>query len=115
MAWTIKQHDTAPPYVAALRNDFGETSESALDLTDATSVYFLMRPSGVGDVTPTIRALCTIDDAVNGLVTYQWVTGDTDITDTYDVEFEIDWSDGTIQTVPNDGYMTVVVEDDLDV
>ena len=63
---------------------------------------------------PAVDHAMTITDAANGRVTYAWQAGDTDTPGAYDVEFEILWSDSTIETVPNNGYESVIVTDDLD-
>lgn len=112
MSFSIKNGDTAPSYVFDLQDDPLGTA-AAIDLTDATSVRMKMRLTKTNGA-PALDAAMTVTDAVNGRVTYDWQAGDTDVPGTYDVEFEIHWSDGTIETVPNSGYKTVVVTDDLD-
>jgi hypothetical protein len=114
MPFIIKQNDTRPIYMAALKENFGQIAEAPIDLTNATAVYFIIRPREATDVQgPKLRALATIEDAANGIVSYTWQVGDTDTTAVYDVEFEINWNDGGIETVPNDGYLTLTIEDDL--
>jgi len=114
MAWTIKQHDTRPKYIAALKDKFGTPSVEPIDLTNATSVDFIMRAKSATDASSTgIRAEADITDAVNGIVTYTWDPTDTAAVGSYNVEFEITWNDGGVETVPNDGYMEVEVVDDL--
>lgn len=112
MAFSIKNGDTAPAYVVDLQEDV-DTTPAAIDLTDATSVTFKMRLTGTTGA-PAVTGAMTVTSAASGRVTYEWAAGDTDATGTYDVEFEILWSDGTIETVPNSGYATVIVTDDLD-
>lgn len=96
-----------------LLDNYGENDEAPIDLTDATEVNFLMRLHGSTDP-PAIRSPMTITDAVNGTVQYAWQAGDTDTAGDYDVEFEITWNDGGVETVPNDSYLTVRIVDDLD-
>jgi hypothetical protein len=112
MAFSIKNGDTAPAYVVDLQDDVDSTPV-AINLTSATSVTFKMRLTGTTGA-PAITQAMTVTDAANGRVTYEWQTGDTDTPGTYDAEFEILWTDGTIETVPNDGYLTIIVTDDLD-
>lgn len=113
MAFTVKQHDTAPSYVVDLADEFGLPGETPINLTTATSVKFLMRETG-GTGAPKVTAAMTIVDAANGRVQHDWGATDTDTVGTFDIEFEITWSDGTIETVPNDSYLSVEVVDDLD-
>jgi 5-hydroxyisourate hydrolase-like protein (transthyretin family) len=112
MAFSIKNGDTAPAYVVDLQDDV-DTTPVAINLTSATSVTFKMRLADTSGV-PAVDAVMDITTAASGRVTYEWAPGDTDETGTYDVEFEILWNDGTIETVPNSGYNTVIVTDDLD-
>ena len=112
MAFYIKNGDTAPAYVVDLQEDV-DTTPVAIDLTAATSVTIKMRPTGTTGV-PSLTAVMDVTTAATGRCTYEWQTGDTDDAGTYDVEFEILWTDGTIETVPNQGYLTIEITDDLD-
>lgn len=88
---TIKTFDTYPPLVATLTDQNGP-----IDLTEATSVVVVLK----GQSGATITGQCTITDAAQGVVSYQWEDGDTDNADTYQVEWMITWPSG-IQKVPN--------------
>lgn len=112
MAWQIKNGDTAPAYVVDLQDD-SDTTPTPINLTPATSVTFKMRLTGTTG-TPAINQPMTITTPTTGRCTYQWDPGDTDEPGTYDVEFEILWNDGTTETVPNNGYLTITITDDLD-
>lgn len=62
-----------------------------------------------------ITGNCTVPaPKSSGQVEYDWLTGDTQVSDTYNVEFEITWSGGGIETVPNAGYAQIVIQDDLE-
>lgn len=112
MAFKIKQHDTSPSYVVDLQDDFGLSGQAAINLTNATTVTFLMRKKGqVG--APKVSAVMTIVSPASGRVQHDWALTHTDTVAVYDVEFEIAWNDGTIETVPNDSYLAVEVVDDL--
>jgi hypothetical protein len=112
MAFTAKQHDTAPSYVVDLKDNFGLVGQTAINLTAATSVTFLMRKHGQTGA-PKVSSAMTVVDAANGRVQHNWGATDLDTVGSFDVEFEIAWSDGTIETVPNGSYLTVEVVDDL--
>jgi hypothetical protein len=101
---TIKRYDTAPPLTASLA-----VNGQPLDLTNATSVKLIMKSAGA-----LVTGTCTIVDAVDGGIKYVWAGGDTAVSGTYQVEFQVTWNDGTKQTLPNDSYDTVTVMDDLD-
>ena len=113
MAFEIKQNDTAPAYVYDMQDDVDTESPTAINLTSATSVTFKMRLEGTTGA-PKVDAAMEITTPASGRVTYEWAAGDTDTPGTYEVEYEILWNDGTIETVPNNGYDSVIVYDDLD-
>lgn len=108
--FTIKQNDTRPK----IRVQLAETGEGALDLTTAEKVYFLMRAKADADPTsPKVKGECAFVNKSEGKVEYTWEEGDTDTIGEFKAEWEIHYEDGGIETVPNDGYVIVNVEDDL--
>lgn len=108
----IKQHDTEPAWSVTLQQDIGGPSQSVVDLTTADSVRFLMRNVASGVLQ--VDAPATVTNAVGGVVSYPWSPPDTDIMGEYDVEVEVTWAPGSIQTFPNIGYWTVEIVPDLD-
>ncbi len=100
--FTIKRGDTSP----ALR--FAIEPES-IDLTSATCT-FQMRPR---------RGAILLDSAavVEGIsppiLRYNWANGDTDATGVYEAEFRVTYSDGTVETFPNSGFISVVIKQDV--
>src|SRR5512142_3200877 len=111
MAFTIKQNDLRPYFVVALKDDYGEATEAAVDLSTAGSATFHMRATG-GTVAK-VSAAGTITNALGGEVTYQWAAGDLDTVGTYEAEMEVFWGDGKNETFPSDGYWTIEVTDDI--
>lgn len=105
--FSIKRGDTEPAIQAQLQDDQGD----AVDLTNADSVAFHME--GDRETTPKVNASASIDDAANGEVSYSWDSTDTDETGTYEAEFQVTWSDGGTETFPNDGFLEVVIRDDI--
>lgn len=99
---TFKQDDTWPPIRAILSDTNGP-----IDLTGAT-VHFIMK-----GLTVTVQGTCAIDNAAAGSVSYAWATGDLAVADDYNAEWEITFSNGKIETIPNDGYKIVRVKADL--
>jgi hypothetical protein len=55
-----------------------------------------------------------ITNAPGGQVSYTWSGTDTAVADTYQVEFEIHWATGGIQTVPSAAAANPTVEIDAD-
>lgn len=90
------------------------------DLTDtvtlATPVVFIMTSPGSTDTPPIDRAAASVaavdTTARTVTVSYTWAEGDTDTPGIYYGEFEFDLTGGP-QTAPTQGYVTVIVEDDL--
>jgi hypothetical protein len=114
MAFEIKRGDNRPIYMGVLMQNFGTPSQTPIDLTNADVVFFIMRLASLGDVAPHVRAPVNIEDAPNGVVAYEWQPGNTDTPGVYNVEFEINWADGGIETVPNDSYVQITIVEDLD-
>ena len=102
----IKQNDTSPTFQATLKGPSG----SSENLTGAQSVTFKMANS-VQVVK--ISQPVTIDDAANGMVTYEWQTGDTDTSGTFFAEFEVIKADGKRETFPNTDHINVVIKKDV--
>lgn len=114
MAFSIKQGDTRPTYVVQLKENMGQADERPIDLTGATQVNFIMKKQ---NSSPTAnfdtKGAMVILQATSGIVEYQWQAADTATIADYDVEFEITWAPGAIETVPNVGYLSVSVKADL--
>lgn len=115
MAFTIKQGNTRPTYVVNLLEKIGTPDEGPIpDLGAANSITFLMRKESAEPTEePIASGVASLLDEPTAEVEYVWQAGDTDIADTYRVEFEIEWLPGAVETVPNDGYFSVVIKDNL--
>lgn len=109
----IKNGDTRPIYIVALKDEVDTDDEGPLKLEDVEEVFFIMRKKDTSEA-PAVRNEADIVDAPTGVVSYTWQPGDTDEVGVYDVEFELHYKDGGIETVPNDGYFAAEVTDDLD-
>lgn len=105
--FTLKKGDTAPALVGTLKDGLA----AVIDLTAADAVKFIMKDKASGD--KVIDRAAAITSAAAGQVTYQWQTGDTDVVDTYNAEFEVAWSDGTFETFPNSRYIQIKIIVDL--
>lgn len=105
MAFNIKQNDTSPSLQATLK----DASGTAIALTGA-SVRFHMKAL---DGTVKVDAAMAITNASGGVVQYNWQTGDTNTVGSYSVEFEVTYSDSTIETFPNNQNLTICVVREL--
>jgi hypothetical protein len=100
---TIKRNDTRDAIKATLSNESG-----TVDLTGAT-VRFLMSRRGVNK----IDRQSQIQDAAAGIVWATFEIGDTDETGLFQAEFEVTFSDGRIETFPNDSFILIDIINDL--
>ena len=94
----IKQGDLYPP----LRID------TNADVTGATSKVAKMRK--VHGTTITTKTLTTSGPAVDGILQYDWIAGDTDVPGTYLVEAIVTFASGAIQRFPQRSYLEVVIK-----
>ena len=106
MAFTIKQNDTSPQIAATLQDGAG----NAIDLTSAT-VRFHMKK--IGAATAVVDADATIIDADTGRVKYVWVATDTATPGSFQAEFEVTYTNGAVETFPNDQSIAIVITEDL--
>jgi hypothetical protein len=112
MAFIIKQHDLRPRYRVKLTqtDPSNPTATIPVDLTDATSVRFLM--STASGTTAKVDAPAAFVDRTGGIVEYAWQAGDTDTVGDYSIEFEVMWGTEP-QTFPSNGYFTARINADL--
>lgn len=104
MLLTIKAGDTRTAIKATLKNPSG----NAVDLTDST-VTFVMEQKGV----ILINRPAEIVDALSGRVNFVFVNGETDILGGVKAEFIVDYPDGSTETFPNSGYISIRFEQSL--
>lgn len=102
----IKENDTVPSIRATLLNGSGDV----IDLINAT-VNFHMRAIGGSSVI--VDSAAIVVNAAGGLVQYDWDAADTADIGSYQAEFEVTYSDGTIETFPSAGYIRVEIIDDI--
>ncbi len=97
----IKQGDLRKVLNATLQylDDKGKVQEVA-DITGST-VYFSMKNRETGAVVIDM-APAMIVEAMDGLVLYEWIDGDTDVPGKYLGEFTVAWEGGEeAETFPN--------------
>lgn len=107
MAFKIKTNDTSPK----LTVDLSDASGASIDLS-GSSARFHMKKYGASNLK--IDASADITDEDGGRVEYTWSSGDTDEAGTYYGEIEITYGDNAVETFPNSGYFTIIIQEDLD-
>lgn len=105
---TLKSNDTRPTFQATLKEGT-PGAQTPINLTTATSVKLLMKTLA-GSL---IQRTATVTDATNGVVTVTFTAPDTATAGSYQAEFEITWTGGGIETVPNDSYLDIEILEDL--
>ena len=103
----IKQNDTASSLKRVLVDAFG----SPVNLTGA-SLTFSMRVKP-GGTTKISTASATVSGAGLGEVQYRFTAANTDTADEFEGEFTATYAGGGIQTFPNDGYIPIIITDDV--
>lgn len=105
MAFNIKQNDTSPSLQATLK-------DAALDPINLTGASVRLHMKSV-DGTLKIDQPMTIVTPLQGIIQYDWQAGDTDTVGTYYVEFEVTYSDNSVETFPNNSSKVVSVVKEL--
>ncbi len=103
--FSIKRNDTSPSLLTTLTDAAG----TAVDLTGATVRFHMNDLAG----TNVVDAAVTVVTAASGIVRYDWDAADTAAAGLHRAEFEVTYSDSTVETFPNDGFLMVNVLEDL--
>lgn len=96
--FTIKRRDTSPALLYRV---------PAINFAEA-SVVFNMRS---GEVVLLNRAPALFADART--FRYDWQPGDLPEAGQFEGEFEVTYSDGAVETFPNDGFIVISVTEDI--
>jgi len=102
----IKRHDTAPAFTATLQ----DANNDAVDISGA-AVLFLMRNPRTRELK--VSSAATITDAAAGRISYAWAAGDTDTPGVYQVEVQVTFGSGEVETFPNGSHHRLEVLKDL--
>lgn len=107
--FTIKKDDTRPVIQRYLTQTVDGVT-TPVSLVSVSTVKLIMSTApGVNLVT----GVASIVTAASGAVAYKWATGDTATAGAYNAEWELAYSDGGYETVPNDGYFSIEIVADL--
>jgi hypothetical protein len=113
----IKSYDSAPPIRATLEDGLG----NRVDINGA-DVLFVMRhiwdPDTHRRPGPQLFAKPANNDqagaGTEGDVSYEWEEGDTDIPGGYMAEWEVTFTDDTVETFPNAGHVRIAIIEHLE-
>jgi len=100
----LKRGDTGPSLQGSIVDDEG----NAVNITGA-SVQFHMRQRGSGSVK--VDKPATISNASEGDVIYNWEVEDTNEAGIFEIEWEVTFSDGTVETFPNQGFNVIRIHE----
>jgi hypothetical protein len=103
--YRTKQHDTGKPVRGTLSDENG-----VVNLANATQIRLLIRPY---DAELVVYTAAVDGTPADGNVIYEWVEGETDTAYWFEYEWEVTWNDGTVDTFPDDGYLTGEIQADL--
>lgn len=99
---TIRQNDTKPYILFTCLDPTG----AVVNLTGITSVSFSMRNQATGAL---ITGVATVVGAVAGTVAYHWAAADTSVPGWYNGAFRVIFADASLESFPQDHYLTVYV------
>ena len=103
----IKQNDTRPELDVYLRDD----KDRSINVTGAT-VKFSMRNAADKTVKINLGSVTTVSSTA-GRIKYSFSAADTDTAGNFDGEFQVTFVGGQVETFPNDGYIKVIITDDV--
>ncbi|MBC7282582.1 hypothetical protein [Hoeflea sp.] len=104
--FSIKKGDTSPAILA-------ELTPQDVDITGATGVVFNMWDRSTKTVKINRAAASLVTASGPASVSYAWALADTDTDGWFEAEFEVTRADGTVETFPNDGYISVNITRDI--
>ncbi|UKS30164.1 phage baseplate upper protein [Paenibacillus sp. HWE-109] len=101
---SIKRYDTRTAVKATLKSPSG----ASVDLTDATVKFSMVKYS-----TTIVNREADIIDALTGKVAFVFDREELAETGTMKAEFQVAYPDGSVETFPNSGYITINIEANL--
>ena len=129
---TVPSTFTSPRFVSSVKTFdsivsatasaiFATLEDSNADPVDIEAATVMFKMAAIGGGTTVVAAVATnaqigagTTDASIGAVVYDWASGGVPGTaGRYIAEWEVTFSNGSVQTFPNGGYMLVDVREDL--
>ena len=115
MTHVMKKGDTGPSLLKQCQDEDG----AGLDLTGATATFSMRAGSSlIIDHRPAVIFVGQLPNGLvvtqaDGWIEYVWQSGDTNTVGVYESEFKITFSDGTIETVPNEGFEQITINENI--
>jgi BppU N-terminal domain len=103
--FNIKTGDLSPPFRATLYQPSGTPQ----DLTGCAVRIHVRKPDGTLHFD---RAVSAIENALGGIVRYDWQAGDTTVSGRYTAEFQVTLG-ASVATYPNDRNLVIVITPEL--
>lgn len=103
----MKRGDTSPSWDILCLDDDGNAVN-----VEGASVQFHARLAGSD--TLKVDSAGSVVDGAAGHVRYEPTSSDTDTVGLYEVEVEMTFSDGSIETFPNSTSLQILIIDDID-
>jgi len=109
--FTIKRNDEEP----AIRFQLLDDASNPVDITGFREVRFIMRQRGASSpkIDEDTSGAVAVTDAANGIVQYEWKSGDTDTNGRFNAEFEVTYSGGDKETFPNSEFIEIHIPKDI--
>lgn len=105
MSFKLTQSDTSPVLGTTLRD-----GSMHVDITGYNEVRFHMQNEyDEVVISDNTGGRVNVVDADRGKVEYVFTEADTRQVGTYDAEWQVEYSDGTVETFPTDGYITIEI------
>jgi hypothetical protein len=102
----IKQGDTSPSLTTTLK-------DSSSNVVNVVGASIRLRLFTQDKSTQIVDGTMVKVDPENGIVRYVWNSGDTDEAGWFWAEFEVTFSDGSVETFPNWGYEAIKITPQL--
>lgn len=104
--FSIKRNDLSP----AIKSQLLDEDDNPVDLSSA-SVRFIM--SDYEENVIIVDGVAVIDNALDGIVYYQWQAGDTEQAGHFRAEWEVTYPNDNPETFPNDNFLDIKIAEDL--
>ncbi len=105
--FSIKQNDLEPP---VRRRLISKETGRAIDLSSCTAKFLMSSSAGTVKVN---YAAVIEDPATDGIVRYDWQSGDTSETGTFEAEFQITFPSSRPYTMPANGYIKIEIDPEI--